>query len=78
MIISAFGDTDHPTSKDPTNVATDLANFANSLPYIDGLDLDYEDNGAIVDGTGVAWLITFTKVLREKLNNKKLILTHAP
>lgn len=42
-MISAFGDTDYPTSKDATTVATQFANFINSLPYIDGVDLDYED-----------------------------------
>lgn len=45
-MVSAFGATDMPTSKDPIAVANDLAKFV--LDYnLDGCDIDYEDNEAM-------------------------------
>ncbi|KAL4443118.1 hypothetical protein ABPG74_002185 [Tetrahymena malaccensis] len=78
LFISAFGAAQNPTGFDPKLVAESLAKWVNENPYIDGIDIDYEDNDAIVDGTGTKWLITFQKVLREKLDNKNLLITHAP
>lgn len=75
LLVSAFGSTDHPTSKDPIVVAQDLANFVLSN-HFDGVDIDYEENAAMEAGTGVPWLISFTTKLRELLPGK--IITHAP
>ena len=65
ILISAFGSTDFPTSagKDPIIVATDLATFVleNNL---DGVDIDWEDNNAMNQGTGEDWLIKFQRKLR--------------
>lgn len=44
--MSAFGATDYPTDKDPVKVCTELANYVKDNNY-DGVDLDYEDNGAV-------------------------------
>ena len=47
--------------------------------YLDGIDLDYEDNEAMNRGDGPAWLIECTKVIREILPAEEgYILTHAP
>ena len=75
LLVSAFGSTDNPTSKDPTTVANNLADFVLANKF-DGVDIDYEDNAAMEAGTGVPWLITFTTVLRQRLPGK--IITHAP
>ena len=77
IMISAFGGTAHPTSekKDPTQCAKELAAFVLSHS-LDGVDIDYEDNAAMEAGTGATWVITFTRVLRERLPNH--IITHAP
>jgi hypothetical protein len=50
LLISAFGATELPTSKDANTVATSLANWvlANNL---DGVDIDYEDNDAMTLST---------------------------
>lgn len=56
--ISAFGATGNP-SGDPVDGAQNLANFINANPYIDGVDLDYEDNAAVLDGKGVDYIIEF-------------------
>tara|TARA_B110000503_G_C7085235_1_gene386979 strand:+ start:509 stop:676 length:168 start_codon:yes stop_codon:yes gene_type:complete len=55
-MVSAFGSTDDPTHKDPIEVCEKLGNFVldNNL---DGVDLDYEDNAAMENGTGEDWLI---------------------
>jgi hypothetical protein len=77
VIASAFGSTNYPTSSDPTQTCTSLAQFIlnNNL---DGVDLDYEDTGAFQSGVGAQWLITCTKVLRQYLPKGQYILTHAP
>jgi hypothetical protein len=54
-----------------------LANFAlnNNL---DGVDLDYEDNGAMERGVAEDWLIKCTKAIRQILPKGQYLLTHAP
>jgi len=78
VMVSAFGDTDYPTTegKDPTTVATNLANFVKTN-QLDGVDLDWEDNSAMDAGTGEQWLITCTNKLRSLLGSGYLI-SHAP
>lgn len=75
VLVSAFGSEQRPTNLDPVAVATKLADFVvdNEL---DGCDIDYEDNDAMEAGKAEAWLITFTKKLREMMPSK--IITHAP
>jgi chitinase len=76
ILVSAFGATEMPTdSQDPVVCATNLGNFVinNNL---DGADVDYEDNTAMNNGVGEAWLIAFTKQLRSILPG--YIITHAP
>ena len=75
ILVSAFGSTDEPTRLDPVVVATNLAKFVNDN-NLDGADIDYEDNGAMEQGRGEAWLITFTTTLRNLMPNK--VITHAP
>lgn len=77
VIVAAFGATNNPTSEDPTQVCTNIAQFvlANNL---DGVDLDYEDSNAFERGVGAQWLITCTKVIRQYLPQGQYILTHAP
>jgi len=61
VLMSAFGATENPTSLgyDPTTTCSAVANFVvqNNL---DGVDIDWEDNQAMVNGIGEAWLITCT------------------
>jgi len=66
-----------PTSsnEDPVDCATKLGNFVLDN-YLDGADIDYEDNAAMEAGTGEQWLITFTKTLRQIIPDR--IITHAP
>ena len=77
-LVSAFGATDFPTTQgaDPIATAEALAAFCinNNL---DGVDLDYEDNGAMEAGTGEPWLIACTQKLRELLPTPYII-SHAP
>ncbi|EAR98196.1 chitinase-like protein cluster protein (macronuclear) [Tetrahymena thermophila SB210] len=77
LFIAAFGGTDFPTSQNPLDVANKLSDWIKSNPYIDGVDIDYEDNEAILNGTGVQWLIAFQQQIRFRLGNKYII-THAP
>ena len=58
LFISAFGATGNPTG-DPVAVAEQLATFVNNNPYIDGVDLDYEDNVAVLNGDGIDYIIAF-------------------
>ena len=55
LLVSAFGSTDHPTNLNPVTVATNLANFVKDNMF-DGVDVDYEHNTAMEDGTGMPWL----------------------
>ena len=66
-----------PTTEghNPTEMAEDLATFVLGNDA-DGVDIDWEDYAAMEAGTGEAWLITFTTVLRQRLPNH--IITHAP
>ena len=81
IIVSAFGETDKPTTQgaDPTATANTMAQFvtANGL---DGIDVDYEDLDAMNKGDGAAeaWVTTFTQTLRQTLPQGQFILTHAP
>ena len=63
LLVSAFGSTDNPTSQDPELVCGNLGQFVieNNL---DGVDLDYEDNAAMENGTGEDWIIKCTYKLR--------------
>ncbi len=78
-MVSAFGATEFPTSegRDPNATCTSLANFVKENK-LDGVDLDWEDNGAMEAGTGEAWLIACTKAIREVLPVGEYLLTHAP
>lgn len=77
ILISAFGATEFPTSAgiDPIDCANKLGGFVNAN-NLDGVDIDWEDNAAMEAGKGEAWLISFTRRLRELLPNH--IITHAP
>jgi len=77
LLVSAFGPTQKPTSLgiDPAACATNLAKFVTDN-ILDGVDIDWEDTPAFQNGTGEAWLITFTTTLRQLLPNA--IITHSP
>ncbi|KAI0657986.1 glycoside hydrolase [Cubamyces menziesii] len=81
IIVSAFGETDTPTTSgaDPVGTANTMAQFvlANAL---DGIDVDYEDLQAMNKGDGAAeqWVSQFTTTLRQTLPQGQFILTHAP
>jgi chitinase len=80
ILVSAFGATEFPTTAgiDPVQCGTNLANFV-LLNNLDGVDLDYEDSGALERGTGEAWLISITRTLRQRLPKEQgYIITHAP
>ncbi|KAI9328856.1 glycoside hydrolase family 18 protein [Obelidium mucronatum] len=78
VLVSAFGSTEFPTTGgvDATRSANAIADFVvkNGL---DGVDVDYEDNTAMDAGTGEEWVITYTRVLRERLP-RPYIISHAP
>ena len=63
LLVSAFGSTNYPTSLNPVDVAQDLADFTIQNKF-DGVDIDYEDNGAMESGNGFTWLVAFTTALR--------------
>jgi len=80
VLVSAFGATEFPTSAgvDPVKCGTDLANWVKQN-QLDGVDLDWEDNSAMEQGTGEEWLITITKTLRQLLPREQgYIISHAP
>ncbi|KAJ7626945.1 glycoside hydrolase family 18 protein [Roridomyces roridus] len=80
IIVSAYGAGPNPTSAgdDPTAAANYISNYVKTYG-LDGVDVDYEDFGAIeTAGTAVAWLTTFTKAIRAQLPQGQYILTHAP
>ena len=58
LFISAFGSTSYPRGN-PVKAAQKLANFINKNPYIDGVDIDYEDNEAVENGSGINYIIAF-------------------
>ena len=78
-MVSAFGATDHPTTegKDPVTTCTTMAEFVRDN-HLDGIDLDWEDNGAMEAGTGEQWLIDCTLAVRAVLPVGEYYLTHAP
>jgi len=65
ILVSAFGANENPTTagKDANLTCTNLAQFVLDNNY-DGVDLAWYDDDALIAGTGEAWLITCTKVLR--------------
>ncbi|KAI0659627.1 glycoside hydrolase [Cubamyces menziesii] len=79
LVVSAFGETEHPTSQDPTTVANNLAQFVLNTD-LDGIDIDYEEFELVVQqpGVGEAWLTTLTQTLRQQLPQGQFILSHAP
>ncbi|KAJ3284590.1 hypothetical protein HDU79_008007 [Rhizoclosmatium sp. JEL0117] len=79
VLVSAFGSTENPTTegKDPVQTATRLAEFVKESGF-DGVDVDWEDNAAMEAGSGEAWLVTFTRVLREALPRPRYVISHAP
>ncbi|KAI0820329.1 glycoside hydrolase [Trametes gibbosa] len=81
VIVSAFGETDQPTTSgaDPTSTANTMAQFV-LTNALDGIDVDYEDLTAMNKGDGAAeaWVSTFTTTLRQTLPQGQFILTHAP
>ncbi|KAI8620879.1 glycoside hydrolase superfamily [Chytriomyces sp. MP71] len=77
VMVSAFGSTEFPTGQDPVAVATKLAKFVTDY-RLDGADVDWEDSAAFQNGTGEAWLITFTITLRKLLPSPKYAISHAP
>ncbi|PFH50181.1 glycoside hydrolase family 18 protein [Amanita thiersii Skay4041] len=79
LIVSAFGDTDIPTTNkvDPVKCAQTFADWVKQYD-LDGIDVDYEDLGAFQNGTAEKWLIDFTTELRNNLPKGQYIVTHAP
>ena len=70
LMVSAFGESDAPTTNgaDPIATANSMAAFV--IQYgLDGIDVDYEDFDAInaKDGSAENWLISFTNQLRSQL-----------
>lgn len=78
LVVSAFGETEHPTSQDPTTVANNLAQFVLNT-NLDGIDIDYEEFDLVLQkpGVGEAWLTTLTQTLRQQLPQGQFILSHA-
>ncbi|TFK73778.1 glycoside hydrolase family 18 protein [Pluteus cervinus] len=78
LVVSVFGSTDIPTTtgSDPVQLANSLAAWVKQYS-LDGIDVDYEDFAAFNGGTAEAWLITFTKQLRNQLPSGQYIITHA-
>ncbi|KAI0794039.1 glycoside hydrolase family 18 protein [Fomes fomentarius] len=79
LMVAAFGSTDVPTTTgaDPVGTANNIASFVKQWGF-DGVDIDYEDFGAMDTGTAENWLISFTKQLRSQLPSGEYIITHAP
>lgn len=67
-MVSAFGGAEFPTTAglDATSTCRSLANFVKNN-HLDGLDIDWADNAAMVAGTGEQWLIDCTRAAREVL-----------
>jgi len=81
VLVSAFGETETPTTNntDPVATANQMAAWVKKYG-LDGLDIDYEDLEAMNKGNGKAeaWLTTFTKTARAQLPEGKYLITHAP
>ena len=54
-----------------------MANFVKNND-LDGIDLDWEDNAAMENGTGEQWLIDCTKAIRKILPVGEYLLSNAP
>jgi hypothetical protein len=69
---------DLPTTsgKDPIVTAQSLAKFVIAYGF-DGVDIDYEDMGAMNSNAAEAWLVSFQRELRNLLPEPYLI-SHAP
>ncbi|KAF8550425.1 hypothetical protein OG21DRAFT_1487780 [Imleria badia] len=81
VIVSAFGETDTPTSSgtNAVAIADKIASWVKEYG-LQGVDVDYDDFGAF-DGSGATaepWLIFLTQQLRKKLPQGEYILSHAP
>ncbi|KLO18266.1 glycoside hydrolase [Schizopora paradoxa] len=80
VLVSAFGETETPTTNntDPVATANQMAAWVKKYG-LDGLDIDYEDLEAMNKGNGKAeaWLTTFTKTARAALPEGKYLITHA-
>ena len=79
ILVSAFGATEFPTTQGlpAKKTCLELAQFVKDND-LDGLDFDWEDNGAMDAGTGEEWLIECTKAARTILPVGKYLITHAP
>ena len=83
LVVSAFGETELPTTQglDPAATANTMAQFVLSND-VDGIDVDWEETTLVTDptksGVGEAWLATFTQTLRQTLPQGQFILSHAP
>ncbi|KAI9328930.1 glycoside hydrolase [Obelidium mucronatum] len=79
VLVSAFGETDHPTMNDvdPVECAQRLAEFVIEYGF-DGADIDYEDNRAMHLGKAEDWVISIMKTLRLHLPSPQFIISHAP
>ncbi|KAF8304365.1 glycoside hydrolase [Clavulina sp. PMI_390] len=81
LMVSAFGSTENPTSSgfDAAGTANTMASWVKTYG-LDGIDVDYEDFGAMnkQDGSAENWLATFTTTLRSALPSGQYIITHAP
>lgn len=77
--MSAFGSTEFPTTMklDAEEYGRKLAECAIANNF-DGVDLDYEDNRAMEQGTAEEWLIRCTQTVRKVLQKGQYILTHSP
>jgi chitinase len=62
--------------KDPITTAQSLAKFVIAYGF-DGVDIDYEDMGAMNSNAAEAWLVSFHRELRNLLPEPYLI-SHAP
>ncbi|THU79121.1 glycoside hydrolase, partial [Dendrothele bispora CBS 962.96] len=80
IIVSAFGGGSQEMSvtsavKDPAGLAKKIGDWvkANNL---DGIDVDYEDFDALNDGSGVPWVVSFQKALRNALPSPQYVISH--
>ncbi len=81
VLVSAFGATQFPTTQGipATACGENLAQFVMDN-QLDGVDLDYEDNAAMENGTAVPWLVEMTSAMLKKFkaSGKRYIILHAP